>query len=218
MAIYRERFRPSEQSGGAPRHAGRQRLRRRHRCGGAAAVLLAAAGVRELAARAGRASCRRRSMISRRGSIATGARCWRMRCPVRWSAGRRRCGTGWRRSSRATGADELMVTAQIFRPRGPQALVRDPGGCRVPARVSVGDENRRLTLRYCTAPGDGAWDMEILWRKLAIYNRKNSLTIRFNSIPPCRLVNQDLTRFGDASRDFAAPQHLRDRISRLRYW
>ena len=51
LAIYRARFRPSEQLDAAVRHARRQRLRRRHRRGGAAALHLAAAGVRQPAPR-----------------------------------------------------------------------------------------------------------------------------------------------------------------------
>ncbi len=48
--------------------------------------------------------------LDRYGARHAGGTPW----PARWSAGRRRCGAGWREFVAATGADELMVTAQIL--------------------------------------------------------------------------------------------------------
>ena len=101
-------------AGEAEAHARAQRLRRRHRRRGAAAVQLAAAGLRQSAHRpAGQAACRR-SRITRRRSTRWRSACSTRRCPAPSSARRQTVRSGLDAFVRRTGADELMVTAQIF--------------------------------------------------------------------------------------------------------
>ena len=114
MKIYRERFRPSAQLAAAQRHARRRRRRRGIGRGGAVPVLFIAAIVTEQPDRAPRPGACRRSRISRRGSILTPAPSSTMRSAAPSSARPDTVRRGLDDFIRHTGADELMVTANIF--------------------------------------------------------------------------------------------------------
>ena len=114
LAIYRGAVPAVGPAGRALRHAGPQRLRRRHRRRGAAPVHLAAAGLRQPAHRPARppAAAGRdfdlRLDPAARATLGPGPDLLRRRRPGDGAS------AAWPRSSTATGADELMVTAQIF--------------------------------------------------------------------------------------------------------
>ena len=114
IAIYRERFRPVGAARRAECDAGRQRRRGGNGCRGAVPVLLVAAVVPEYTQRtAGQVAAAGR-WISTRRSIVMVRRCWRTRCPAPSSAVPDTVRDGLRRFVGRTGADELMVTANIF--------------------------------------------------------------------------------------------------------
>ena len=125
LGVYRAQFTPSATLDAALRDGGRQRVRGRHRRRGAAPVHLAAAAVRQPAARpagpAAAAGRQHRTGSGRRPSSAMRRARLRLR--------RRRSPDAVRRRLEAfierTGADELMVTAQIFDHAARAALVRD---------------------------------------------------------------------------------------------
>ena len=113
VALYRADFQPSEQLDRALRHAGGQRLRRRHGRRGAPAVHLAPAGLREPAHRpsgppapAG-GGLRRPAAPEVRAMLDHALACSIVGSPETVRA-------GLAAFAARTGADELMVTAQIY--------------------------------------------------------------------------------------------------------
>ena len=124
--IYRSRFQPSEQLDKPYADARPQRLRRRRPTRRRGCCSPRCSRPSSICAPAGPDSCRRRSTASSdaRSDGQGDARRRRCRCAVVGSPETVRRGID--AFIRRTGADELMVTAQIFDHQARRALVRDP--------------------------------------------------------------------------------------------
>ena len=160
-SIYRARFKPSEQLAKPYVMLGVNVFAADTDAEARALVHLAAAGLRQPADAAGPGRCRRRSTTSRpTRSPAEQAHARRGAVLLVRRLARRPCGAGSRHSSRRTGADELMVTAQIHdqpaRLRSFEILA---------GRRASGAARRPTSHSSFTALPSPCWDRESRWRR-----------------------------------------------------